>query len=563
MSPRMYITDDRQTYYDFDQYRLYIGGKPVETTLTPTASMVLEWLAVNSPNSVSVESILQYTKREECYNQVVKNDIRAIRVYMNANGIPDFITTRRGIGYSCSYKMTDAEQSVPESDVQNEKPDVLLSPAAYCRSHGILGFLDTKLDNITDYLENQSEIYIVSTTGGNLIKELAAEFMPRKLSEGVHFTILLANKYSEYDADVASIEGIHPKALASEFQNVIVRLRQAQKNAIDNFGGSPDTNGRIHVGCSFSLLRQTITMGVSRKDNTAWGWLSMTTPPSQAISGTPSFAFSGKIDDEGKTYNSANYFYTHIKSLIAEAKKRNAYVQITPEIDPEHFNFGLEKESAKEYWKELHDRIKSDMAFYAANFADELIEVAAQHPLIRGGPAPEFRGRLDFAYELYTKLKSKNPERAVHIYIPGSIHKPDTCSLSEAGKRYLLGKGVPEEDLFADEKNIAYKGERGVYNSADECYVAAQIFQEGAYRCIHCVCSPNQMMKKQLFYLQFGVIPLFHTVPFESPAHDFIYELFNAVPDIIYNDHTWQAEDSFHANRTRKGRQPGFEAPEL
>ena len=71
------------------------------------------------------------------------------------------------------------------------------------------------------------------------------------------------------------------------------------------------------------------------------------------------------------------------------------------------------------------------------------------------------------------------------------------------------------------------------------------------------------MMKKQLFYLQFGVIPLFHTVPFESPAHDFIYELFNAVPDIIYNDHTWQAEDSFHANRTRKGRQPGFEAPEL
>ena len=93
MSHRMYITDDRQTYYDFDQYRLYIGGKPVETTLTPTASMVLEWLAMNSPNSVSVESILQYTKREECYNQVVKNDIRAIRVYMNANGIPDFITT--------------------------------------------------------------------------------------------------------------------------------------------------------------------------------------------------------------------------------------------------------------------------------------------------------------------------------------------------------------------------------------------------------------------------------------------------------------------------------------
>lgn len=64
------------------------------------------------------------------------------------------------------------------------------------------------------------------------------------------------------------------------------------------------------------------------------------------------------------------------------------------------------------------------------------------------------------------------------------------------------------------------------------------------------------MLRKQLFYISFGVIPLFHTVPNNNPAHDLIYELFEAIPDVIYNDHTWQDDDSPNAIRTRNERKP-------
>ena len=55
--------------------------------------------------------------------------------------------------------------------------------------------------------------------------------------------------------------------------------------------------------------------------------------------------------------------------------------------------------------------------------------------------------------------------------------------------------------------NRRYKGEQGVYNTADECFVASRIFFDGDYRRLHCVCSPNQIQRKKLFYIAFGVIP--------------------------------------------------------
>ena len=73
---------------------------------------------------------------------------------------------------------------------------------------------------------------------------------------------------------------------------------------------------------------------------------------------------------------------------------------------------------------------------------------------------------------------------------------------------------------------------------------------------MYCVCSPNQMLRKQLFYLAFEVVPQFYTVPCDNLAHDAIYELFEAIPDVIYKDHTWQEIDSVNARRTREDRMP-------
>ena len=132
----------------------------------------------------------------------------------------------------------------------------------------------------------------------------------------------------------------------------------------------------------------------------------------------------------------------------------------------------------------------------------------------------------------------------------------DNCSLSQAGKEYLVSIGVDEESIMGNEMNIKYKGEEGVYNSADECFVATQIYNEYSFCHLHTICSQNQALRKQLFYIAFGVVPFVYTVPSNVLAHDFIFELFEAVPNIIYYDHTWQDKDSSNGNRTRNERKP-------
>ena len=72
----------------------------------------------------------------------------------------------------------------------------------------------------------------------------------------------------------------------------------------------------------------------------------------------------------------------------------------------------------------------------------------------------EFKERLNFAFELYNKLRKGN--RRVGIYIPGSVHTAngiqDQYSLSFAGVKYLTKLGIPIESLLGDEYNQKYKG---------------------------------------------------------------------------------------------------------
>jgi vancomycin permeability regulator SanA len=72
-----------------------------------------------------------------------------------------------------------------------------------------------------------------------------------------------------------------------------------------------------------------------------------------------------------------------------------------------------------------------------------LILGAAQYG---GDPSPVFRGRLDHSRLLYEKGFS------ARIMVLGAGREGDAFSEAEAGTRYLLDTGVPDEALFASSK---------------------------------------------------------------------------------------------------------------
>jgi hypothetical protein len=188
-----------------------------------------------------------------------------------------------------------------------------------------------------------------------------------------------------------------------------------------------------------------------------------------------------------------------------------------------------------------------------------LIEVAAQHPLTPDGiPGVEFRARLDRSLTLFRELRDQGLD--VEIYVPGSRHHfdghDDPVSLSSAGNAYLRDFGMPEEHLHGDDLNERYKGAEGVYGSADECFVAAGYFVDGNFGRLFSVLSPNQMLRKTLHYLAFGVVPLNVTAPVDEPYHDFLYELFEATPEVLLVDSSLQGENSMGARRLRSERKP-------
>lgn len=219
----------------------------------------------------------------------------------------------------------------------------------------------------------------------------------------------------------------------------------------------------------------------------------------------------------------------------------------------------LTKEEAKEYWYE-----KQRLAQQAMEGHREcngiLIECASK--VLEDGlhPDSEFRARLDRTIELYHKLRQEN--EVVHIYVPGSLHKEngisDQCTLSTAGRRYLIERGIPDEAILGDRENERYKGNEGVLNSADECFVASRIFFDGQYRELHCVCSPIQVTRKWFYYLEFGLIPLIHCVPVvDSDVMDIVTEQLRGTENVIYNDHNAQSHDSEVWIYSRKERMGG------
>jgi len=220
-------------------------------------------------------------------------------------------------------------------------------------------------------------------------------------------------------------------------------------------------------------------------------------------------------------------------------------------------NFKEENIAEYERWINKQEAAKKFMLSRTSN--KTLIEVAAQHPLVDGlYPNEEFAKRLDKAIELYNIELQNN--REIEIYVPGSLHMyngvADKISLSEAGKNYLIKKGISKEIIRGTDINNKYKGNFGCYNSADECYVAAQYFKDNDFGKLISVCSPAQMYRKTLFYIQFGVYPMNYSVPTENSFHNYIKEMFCEIPCVLLEDHTWQGLKSKHAVNMRKERNP-------
>lgn len=422
-------------------------------------------------------------------------------------------------------------------------------------------FKNTSHPNITGKLRGH-DIYILATTGAGLIRALAPQFIPQALSSGSNITVLIPNSDSPYIDDVAEVEARkinvddtakekanQKKRLRDEFASVVQYLREGQSNGIQmNSTGC----GKIYLGCAYTLLRQTVTLAAD--EDTLWGWMSLTVPPFRTVDGTPSIELNGSKSDSSL----AKLVYEHILAIRDIAVARGTFFAISD--CPDDFEqFFLENETAESFWTEKYRAAQENMRACYGNA--ELIEVAAQHPLQPDGkPGKEFSERLKYALRLYRDLKEEGCD--VQIYVPGSVHcfrgRQDPCSLSAAGVAFLKENGIPESDLLGEEMNEKYKGEKGVYNTADECYVASRIFQDGLYARLHSVCSPNQLMREKLFYIYFGVIPYYHTVNTDSMAHNDMYEIFHSIPDIIFKDHSWQRDDSVNGNRTRNERDPRF-----
>lgn len=202
-------------------------------------------------------------------------------------------------------------------------------------------------------------------------------------------------------------------------------------------------------------------------------------------------------------------------------------------------------------WLEKYEKALKNMENHQNSGNGALIEVAAQHPLKEGKyPADEFRTRLDLGIKIYKDLSQK---QNVKFYIPGSRHqengKADLVSLSEAGKQYLILQGIPAENIFADDANDEIMGEKGVYNSTDECFVTCSLFEKHNFNNLHLVCSPNQMMRKMLCYISFGCFPNIHTAHFGKMYHNPINEIFECIPKVLENNQQEQ-------NITRNSRRP-------
>lgn len=402
-------------------------------------------------------------------------------------------------------------------------------------------------------------IYVVSTTGASLIKTLRDKAFPAALGNGANIHIILPSRGSAFCRDVALVEerlsGIQSndvideqnnQRISSENDAVCLYLNEAKVN-------SSSGSGKIWCYDSHTLLRQTIFLIVG--DDFVWGWVTMTLPPLRSTACPTLMLDTSKKSEH---LGVAKSLLTHCESIINVAKEKNRYVEITGKtlcLSNDSDNLRLE-------WL---NKEKMAIAYMEGKRADSsntgvLIEIAAQHPLTKGiNPGKEYKARLDFAITLGRRLKSHGQN--VDYFVPGSRHTGDKISLSEAGKKYLLKNKINENNILAEEVFTEYKDD-GVYNSADECFVAAQIFKNGNYGRLLSVSSPFQIMRKTFNYIHFGIFPEPYGISAPELFHSPTSEYFGSLHCVVYEDPDWQRKNSRSYIQTRRERDPNYNETE-
>lgn len=416
-------------------------------------------------------------------------------------------------------------------------------------------------------LADAQEIYFVSTTGSGFLKTFK-ELLVRCVSKGCNLSLAICDKNSSFGKDVAEIEAFNKtydysitkqnneERIANEFKATFQYLNEIFIATRDS-----KTAGTIRCSSSYTLIRQTALIA-RKKSGDFWGWITCTLPPARSADQTLSIVFEGNSDNV-----LVNNVWQYATSIVSLAESKGALVKIDGKYLPEkldssslHSDFKRTLKESREYWAERYYAAQKFMAKREGLFDDVLIEVAAQHPLKnRTVPNKEFEARLNKAIELYNRYTSEG--RDVTIYVPGSRHQfdgiEDEVSLSTAGAIYLAKKGIPEECIIGDDANKLYKGEHGVYNSADECFVASEIYKNGQFEKLVCICSPNQLMRKTMFYIEFGCIPLCFGVTTEKMFHqNIVGEVFDSLNYVLYEDHSWQDENSEWFQYFRDTRKP-------
>ncbi len=412
--------------------------------------------------------------------------------------------------------------------------------------------------DVAKHLAGAREVIFVSTTGSGFLKTYK-RLLSDAVANGADLSIVIADKNSDFCHDVSEIEVFNGDDIEKLVQSNSHRIETEFDSSIqylneiynDSKLSCKQTQGEITCYCGYTLIRQTAFI-VRYEDDSVWGWITCTMPPERSADKTPSFVVKGNIGSDVF----ARVVWQYCKTITQLSEKRGAKLLVRGNAVPEKFvkaSHGSFEEfllEAKQYWQNRQKTAKSNMKYSSETneYDAVLIEVAAQHPLKqRTKPNAEFAKRLDKAVELYKEYSGKGLD--VSVYVPGSRHKfngiADDISLSEAGCNYLIEKGIPQSVIIGNEANIRYKGEDGVYNSADECFVASRIFFDGEYGKLVCVCSPHQIMRKTMLYLEFGCVPVCYGVTADKMYHgDIVREIFDSLNSVLYFDHSWQNRES-------------------
>lgn len=437
----------------------------------------------------------------------------------------------------------------------------------YCEKFQVTRISDGNhdADTVGKMLSGMKDIYIYATTGSTLVDNLGKTIFPNLLAKGANIHMIIPEKNSEFIRDTAIVErggGDYERNLnriKGEFDHVVDLLKSCLESARAKTGGGK--TGSIYLYNAFTNLRQTILMGVP-EDGDCWGWVTVTMPPSLSAGNSPTITFEGPAE-EGDVDNAGTFsmlVYNHVRQAINVAKSRKRFVELSLDGDVSDFE---SNDDPPQYWSKRMLDVKKNMK-RAEKREGALIEIAAQHPLCDNGkPDLEFSDRLDLGIKVYKRLRSEGED--VKILVPGSIHmdskgKADPVSLSESGKNYLISKGIPEEDIYGEDAIHEIMDGAGCYNSGDECKVAAQLFMTREFKELHSVCSPEQMIRKQLLYVVNGVWPQFHTTLPGNPSHDFAEELCSKIPNIITQDEMrdWSDPNCPIFRKSREERCPGY-----